>query len=104
VTRGAYFIQQIRQLGYETACAVEAALSAAEAPPEGVLPTDPFIDPAEEAATRHYLTRVAQAVALQETWPEKTPDPVTFRRAARYYEIECDLPACPREVFPEVNP
>jgi hypothetical protein len=103
-TRGAHFIALARRLGYEAAVAVEEALAADACVAGGGLPVDPFIDPAEEDATRHYLTRVSQAVALQETWPERTPDPVTFRRAARYYEIECELPACPREVFPEVQP
>ena len=104
-TRGVHFIHQTRQLGYQTTTAVEQVLSAAEAPAVGApLPPDPFIDPSEEEATRSYLTRVGQAVALQETCAEKLPDPSTFRRAAAYYEVECELPSCPRKVFPEVDP
>jgi hypothetical protein len=103
VTRGMNFIGQVRHLGYETASAIDEAL-AAEVPVCGVaVPPDPFIDAAEEEATRCYLARVGQAIALRETWPEKVPDPLTFRRAAAYYEVTWEVPACPREVVPEVD-
>jgi hypothetical protein len=52
------------------------------------VPPDPFIDPHDEAATRHYLQRVGRAIAAGEARPEDLPGPATFRQAARYYEVE----------------
>jgi hypothetical protein len=103
-TRGVSFIGEVRKLGYQTAMAIDEVL-AAPAPPVvgGVLPPDPFIDAHEEEATRSYLTRVGQAIAQGETWPENLPDPTTFRRAAAYYNIVIEPPIRPREVFPEVD-
>jgi hypothetical protein len=103
VTCGMDFIQQVRQLGYQSATLIEQALAGPEAPEVGNLPPDPFIDPGEEEATRWYLSRVGQAMALGETWPERTPDPVTFRRASAYYEVTTEPVACPREAIPEVE-
>ncbi len=117
VTRGMYFIQQVRQLGYQTSIAIEELLTAidpvpqpageedgrAEGRPGAAQLLDPFIDPREEKATRHYLTRVGHAVAQRETWREMLPDPATFRRAAAYYEVTIPPPRFPREVIPEVD-
>ena len=72
-------------------------------PPGAALLLDPFIDPREEKATRHYLTRVGHAVAQRETWRELLPDPATFRRAAAYYQVAIPPPRFPREVIPEVD-
>jgi hypothetical protein len=88
VTRGLYFIHQARLLGYRTATALEEAL-AAEAPAVGAdVPPDPFLDPSDEAATKHYLRRVARALAAGEARPEDLPEPGTFRKAAAYYRVE----------------
>jgi hypothetical protein len=105
VTRGVSFIGQVRQLGYQTATAIEEMLAATELPvPTGAVPVDPFIDPKEESATRNYLAHVGTALALGWIWPEQLPDPETFRRAAAYYEVEIDPVAFPREMIPEVDP
>jgi len=96
LTRGAEFVRAVRMLGYESARAIEAAL-ASERPTIPAVPPDPFLDPAEEAATRHYLERVRAAVESGEAWPEDVPDPETFRRAAEYYRIES-----PGKTQPEV--
>jgi hypothetical protein len=108
VTRGMHFIQQLRQLGYQTAMAMEQVLAGSDtpldAPASVVQPLDPFLDPRHEKATRYYLGRVGQALALRETWPEQLPDPATFRQAAAYYEVSIEPPNCPREVIPEVDP
>lgn len=88
VTRGVEFIQQVRRLGYDTSRAVEQAL--AGDPPQVIapLPADPFINPAHQDATVAYLTRVGQALARGEVCVEDLPDPLTFRRAAGYYEVD----------------
>jgi hypothetical protein len=103
VTRGAHFIGQVRQLGYQAAGNIEQALTNPEPASGGAVPADPFINPADEEATRHYLLRVGHALALQETWPEQVPDPATFRRAAAYYEVTIEPPSHPHEVLPEVD-
>lgn len=97
LTRGAEFVRAVRKLGYESARAIEQALASEKTTAMPVVPPDPFLDAAEEAATRHYLERVSRAVASRETWPEDVPDPETFRRAAEYYRIEV-----PAEVRREV--
>jgi hypothetical protein len=86
VTRGLHFIHQVRLLGYQTATALEEALSV-EAPRGGDVPHDPFID-SDEEATRHYLERVGRAIWSGEVRPEDLPDPTTFRMAAAYYQVE----------------
>lgn len=100
-TRGADFIHQTRHLGDETARAIEEALAqpATDAVPT-TPPLDPFIDPGEEAATRHYLTRMTHALLAGEAHLEDLPAPTTFQQAARYYGIhEKSLAA---EMKPEV--
>lgn len=89
VTRGMDFIQQVRRLGYEAAATI-GQLLAGELPPARVpaSPPDPFLDAAREEATTWYLTRVSQAIARGEACMEDLPDPVRFRQAAAYYEIE----------------
>jgi hypothetical protein len=108
VTRGMYFIQQVRQLGYQMATAIEQVLAGSdtvvESPANTAGPLDPFIDPRHEKATRYYLSRVGQAMAARESWPEQLPDPATFRQAAAYYEVSIVPPTYPREVIPEVDP
>jgi hypothetical protein len=105
VTRGLDLIQHVRQLGHDTAWAIEQALTASyEAAATAPLPHDPFIDPAEEAATRHYLAQVGAAIARGETTLEDLPDPALFRRACAYYQIELGQPAEAREVSPEPPP
>jgi hypothetical protein len=110
VTRGMHFIQKVRRLGYRTAIAIEELLVTSE-PIDGQVKEpvpshalDPFIDPCNEKATRHYLARVGQAIALRETWREQLLDPATFRQAAAYYQVAIEMPAFPREVIPEVDP
>jgi hypothetical protein len=117
VTRGMRFIQKVRRLGYETTVAIEEVLAAAAPvsdgtgsgePPAGgsagaAILLDPFIDPREEKATRHYLTRVGQALAQREAWPELLPDPGTFRKAAAYYQVANESPSFPTELIPEVD-
>ena len=68
-TRGAEFIRAVRRLGYDTARTIEQALTTDSSVPEP-LPPDPFLDAAEEAATRQYLGRVGRAIVLGEAWPE----------------------------------
>ncbi len=103
-TRGAAFIHEVRRLGYQTAREVEQALDSQEPPAVPLLPPDPFLDPAEEEATCHYLERVNQAIAAGEAWPEDVPDPVTFRQASAYYRVTAHVPpAPPREVHPEMD-
>jgi hypothetical protein len=89
VTRGLDFIQQVRRLGYETAGRIEKAL-AGELPPvlTSHQPLDPFIDPSWEEATVGYLTQVSRAIIRGEACLEDLPDPVTFRQAAAYYDVE----------------
>jgi hypothetical protein len=97
VTVGAAFIRDVRVLADEAARAVEAALAGEPAGPPA--PPDPFLDPTEEEATRHYLRRVGTAVATAQAWPEDVADPETFRQAAEYYEVQ--TPCEPRR---EVSP
>jgi hypothetical protein len=85
-TVGSAFIRDVRRLGYECARSIEQALAGECAVP--AVPPDPFLDPAEVDATRHYLRRVSNAVAHGEARAEDVPDPAAFRGAARYYEIE----------------
>ncbi len=89
VTRGMDFIQQVRRLGYETAGTIQQLL-AGELPPALVpsVPPDPFLDPSREEATTSYLARVSRAIAREEACMEAVPDPVRFRQAAAYYEVE----------------
>lgn len=104
VPRGTDFIHQLRRLGYRTASAIEAAL--AENSPrhsDAPLPPDPFIDPAEEEATQHYLRRVNQAIARGETTLEEVPDPTTFRQALAYYDITEQSAARIENPLPEVD-
>jgi hypothetical protein len=105
VTRGAAFIHEVRQLGYETAREIEQALaSELRASADVAVPPDPFLDPVEDEATRHYLARVGQAIALGPTSAEDVPDPITFRQASVYYRIAPDpLAAQPREIPPEMD-
>jgi hypothetical protein len=84
-TVGSAFIRAVRRLGYECARSIEQALEGDCFVP--VVPPDPFLDPAEVEATRHYLRRVGNAITQGEAWAEDVPDPETFRRAADYYEI-----------------
>ncbi|MFO0928769.1 MAG: hypothetical protein U0736_17410 [Gemmataceae bacterium] len=103
VTRGTDFIHQMRRLGYRTASAIEAALAGDPVPrSDAMLPPDPFIDPAEEEATQHYLRRVSMAIARGETTAEELPDPTTFRQALAYYDIGEQL-APTENLFPEVD-
>ena len=92
LTRGSDFIRQVRGLGYETAETL-ADVHAMEDPtvPLGA-PPDPFIDPADEDATRHYLHRLGRAMAMGVVQPEDLPDPATFRQAAAYYGIPLEPP------------
>src|SRR5262249_21652850 len=87
VTRGQDLIQHVRQLGQETAWAIEQVLTAPEGPaaPGPTPPLDPFIDPAEEAATRYYLTQVNRALAQREASLEDLPDPAARRRGGRLF-------------------
>lgn len=104
VTRGTDFIHQTRQLGHRAARAIEAALTAEVVPSTvAALPFDPFIDHAEEEATRYYLGRVSRAIAAGETVVEELPDPITFRHALNYYAIAETPPAPIGNPFPEVD-
>jgi hypothetical protein len=104
LTRGAEFIRQVRQLGYQTSTAIAGVL-AGELPTVPNLPADPFIDPAEEEATRWYLTQVRQAIARGETSLYELPDPSTFRQALAYYDIGDSVnPAYLRSRSEEVDP
>jgi hypothetical protein len=87
LTRGLHLIHRARLLGYQVATAMEDAL-ASPRPHAPEVPPDPFIDPAEEAATRHYLRRVGRAIETGEARPEDLPSPATFRKAALYYRVE----------------
>lgn len=105
VTRGQDLIQHVRQLGDEAAWAIGQALSSPEVVHQAAAPHhDPFIDPAEEAATRYYLAQVSRALAGREASAEDLPDPAHFRRACAYYGIEAGEPACPRADRPEDTP
>jgi hypothetical protein len=105
VTRGVDFLQQVRRLGYEAASAIEQALSGQELPPAtGAASADPFIDPANEEATVAYLRQVSRAIGRGDCCLEDLPDPVTFRRAAAYYEVEPEPSTMVREGAPEDEP
>jgi hypothetical protein len=103
-TRGAAFIHEVRRLGYDTARVLEETLGPGELPAVPVLPPDPFLDPAEEDANRHYLSRVNEAIARGLAWPEDVPDPVTFRQASAYYGVATEpQPEPPRQLLPEID-
>ncbi len=87
VTCGLHFVHRARLLGYQVTTAMEEAL-AAPRPYALEVPPDPFIDPGEEAATRHYLKRVGRAIQTGKARPEDLPAPATFRKAALYYRVE----------------
>jgi hypothetical protein len=91
-TRGSDFIRQVRGLGYATAEAISDALGVEDATLPLATPPDPFIDPEDEAATRHYLHRLSRAMAMGVVQPEDLPDPATFRQAAAYYGIPLEPP------------
>lgn len=89
VTRGVDFLQQVRRLGYQTATSIEQALAGETLPATtGITTSDPFIDATREEATVHYLRQISRAIARGECCHEDLPDPMTFRQAAAYYEIE----------------
>lgn len=105
VTRGTEFIQQVRRLGYETARSIEQLL-AGELPPTRIapVPPDPFIDASREEATIWYLSRVSQCIAGGEACMEDLADPITFRQAAAYYEIDrAEVAAQVGDKTPEVD-
>src|SRR5262249_33608096 len=79
-TRGQDFIGRVRKLGDEAGRAIEVALAGGALPTRSI-PLDPFIDPAHECATKHYLARVSNAIAHGETWLENVPAPAIFRQA-----------------------
>ncbi|MFO0844130.1 MAG: hypothetical protein U0797_17300 [Gemmataceae bacterium] len=102
VTRGVDFLHQVRRVGYEAASAIEQALAGDDAAtPTGATSADPFLDPANEEATVDYLRQVSRAVGRGECCLEDLPDPVTFRRAAAYYEVEAEPSTMVREGAPE---
>ena len=92
LTRGSDFIRQVRGLGYATAEAIADALAMEDPTVPLAAPPDPFIDPADEDATRHYLHRLGRAMAMGVVQPEDLPDPATFRKAAAYYGIPLEPP------------
>lgn len=105
VTRGVEFLQQVRRLGYEAASAIEQALAGEPPPATGLTCHDPFIDPANQEATLCYLRQVARAIVRGECCLEDLPDPVTFRQAAAYYEVDPETSSTMvREGAPEDKP
>jgi hypothetical protein len=106
VTRGVDFLQQVRRVGYDAAVAVEQALAGEPVPATGQTSHDPFLDPANEEATVAYLRQVSRAIGRGECCLEDLPDPVTFRQAAWYYEVEAEETSSTmvREGAPEDKP
>jgi hypothetical protein len=86
-TRGRHLIRRARQLGAMTIANLEEAMDYPELVGDDV-PPDPFLDGADEEATKDYLRKVGEALARGHANAEDLPDPVTFRKAAAYYEIE----------------
>lgn len=87
ITRGLRFIHEVRLLGYETASAIQDLLAEpAPAAPTHVL-VDPFIDPADESATKDYLRTVRQAIRRGQVALADLPDPVMFAQAVAYYRV-----------------
>jgi hypothetical protein len=85
VTRGLDFIQRVRVLGYRAATAIARALDGPMRPPRRPVRADPFIDPAREAETVHYLRHMSKMILLDTAIIEELPDPRTFHSAAAYY-------------------
>ena len=87
ITRGRQFINEARNLGYKSAEQIEQLLKTGSFEPLTPIPQDPFIDSSNEAATKHYLQAMSDAIESRNITRAHLPDPDKFDQAVKYYNI-----------------